>query len=307
MLALIGLGYWGKNYYSTLTKLGKRCLLRYIYDSNEKLRGKYSGEKIIFAKSIDEILKDDSVKGVIIATPPATHFKIAKACLLAGKNVLVEKPCTGNLKKAMELKKISNTIGRQLLVGNIFLFDDCVKRLKTKIKKQKIKFVSIKRLLTPKREDADILLDVVFHDLYLTNYLFDKNFKAKHAFITKKFARQFDYAHITLSNGPTIVCIEAGLVYPKKVRELLLVSDKKSFFYDQNYLTEYKNIFSEQIPRFKLLSKTKNRATPLENECINFKNAILGGKDNYKTLHYALISLQKIKEIRKLCHANTFC
>ena len=40
----------------------------------------------------DEMLADDSLEAVIVATPVATHAELAKRALEAGKHVLVEKP-----------------------------------------------------------------------------------------------------------------------------------------------------------------------------------------------------------------------
>ena len=41
---------------------------------------------------LDEVLKDPSVDSIVIATPADSHYEIARAALLSGKNVLVEKP-----------------------------------------------------------------------------------------------------------------------------------------------------------------------------------------------------------------------
>ena len=49
------------------------------------------------------MLDDRAVEAVVIATPPKTHYPIAKAALEAGKHVLVEKPLATNLADACEV------------------------------------------------------------------------------------------------------------------------------------------------------------------------------------------------------------
>ncbi|MDP5104607.1 MAG: Gfo/Idh/MocA family oxidoreductase [Polaribacter sp.] len=53
--------------------------------------------------SVDELLKNDSINAVYIATPPATHLAIAKKCLLVKKFVYLEKPMTLNYAESVEL------------------------------------------------------------------------------------------------------------------------------------------------------------------------------------------------------------
>lgn len=71
---------------------------------------KYPSIKI--AKSIDEVLGDPAIELVIIASPNTTHFPYAKAALLAGKHVVVEKPFTNTLEDAAELVALSKSTGK---------------------------------------------------------------------------------------------------------------------------------------------------------------------------------------------------
>ena len=88
-IALIGNGYWG----SKIRKyVGEYFELKYVANSK-------------FDKTV--IWKDDSVCGVIIATPIETHYDIAKEALIYGKHVLVEKPFTLKEKEAVHLKEIA--------------------------------------------------------------------------------------------------------------------------------------------------------------------------------------------------------
>ncbi len=71
---------------------------------------KYPNFKI--ARTFEEVLVDPNVELVIIASPNTTHYPYAKAALLAGKHVVVEKPFTNTLDEALELVELSKTTGK---------------------------------------------------------------------------------------------------------------------------------------------------------------------------------------------------
>jgi predicted dehydrogenase len=79
----------------------------------------------IGAKAVTDyryLLDDKSIQALSIATPDHLHFEQAKAALLAGKHVMLEKPMTTNLKDAQALVKLCQATGMQLAVGNVNRF-----------------------------------------------------------------------------------------------------------------------------------------------------------------------------------------
>ena len=56
-----------------------------------------------FSTDIADILNDDSLDLVVVVTPAPSHYEVAKQLLLAGKNVLVDKPMVETLAQAEEL------------------------------------------------------------------------------------------------------------------------------------------------------------------------------------------------------------
>jgi len=62
------------------------------------------------ARSLEELLRSD-IDLVVVATPNATHFEFAKAALLAGKHVVVDKPVTGTSAEAAELTALALSRG----------------------------------------------------------------------------------------------------------------------------------------------------------------------------------------------------
>jgi scyllo-inositol 2-dehydrogenase (NADP+) len=64
----------------------------------------------------------DGIDAVTIATPPATHAELARAYLLAGKDVLLEKPMALEVGRARELAEIAEREGRVLAMVHNFQF-----------------------------------------------------------------------------------------------------------------------------------------------------------------------------------------
>ena len=93
VLAQLGCGYWGPNLLRNFSALPD-CEVRYVADPSAARRAfvRDNFPRTRAVESPDVVLEDPDVAGVIIATPAATHFDLARRALEAGKHVLVEKP-----------------------------------------------------------------------------------------------------------------------------------------------------------------------------------------------------------------------
>lgn len=72
--------------------------------------------KVRVARSLDEMLSDKTIQLCVIATPNDSHFDLSKACLLADRHVVVDKPLTPTLAEAQELVKLAAERKRLLTV-----------------------------------------------------------------------------------------------------------------------------------------------------------------------------------------------
>jgi len=63
-----------------------------------------------------ELLVDDSLELIVVATPNTMHFPMARECMLAGKHVVIEKPFTPSTREADELLALSEETGRKIFV-----------------------------------------------------------------------------------------------------------------------------------------------------------------------------------------------
>ncbi len=167
-VAVVGVGYWGKNLVRNFHELGA---LEALCDSDPSAEAAYKGryEGIRFESDYAKLLSDPSVDAVALATPAVTHHEMAKAALEAGKDVLVEKPLAVDVKHGEELVKLAEAKGRILMVGHILRYHPAILKLKQLIKDGalgKINYLYSNRLNIGKiRTEENILWSFAPHDI----------------------------------------------------------------------------------------------------------------------------------------------
>jgi len=131
VLAQIGCGYWGPNLLRNFSAL-PGCSVKYVVDSSVERRA-FVEANFPFSCAIEThqtVLEDPSVDGVVIATPAASHFSLARDAIDAGKHVFVEKPLAT---KVAEVDELSNRATKQNLVvmtGHTFVYNSAVHYVK---------------------------------------------------------------------------------------------------------------------------------------------------------------------------------
>ena len=167
-VAVIGAGNWGKNHVRVFNKLNA---LKAVAEMDEQLRQKvrevYPDVNVFGDYCL--IFSDPEIKGVVVATPAPTHFPIAKEALLAGKDVLVEKPMTLSVEEAEELVKVANEQNRILMVGHLLLYKPAVQKILETVSRGKIgtlQYIEMRRLKLGKvRSQENVLWSFAPHDI----------------------------------------------------------------------------------------------------------------------------------------------
>ncbi|MFQ5967499.1 MAG: Gfo/Idh/MocA family protein [Acidimicrobiia bacterium] len=105
-LASIGLGAWAK-VLARAAQRGDVIELRNCFSRSEETRRSFQDEFGIprSAATLDELLADPEVEGVIVSTPNDSHREVITAALDAGKAVFTEKPVTHTLEDAFAVKR----------------------------------------------------------------------------------------------------------------------------------------------------------------------------------------------------------
>ena len=248
-ICVIGAGKWGKNHVKTLSQLDS---LGGILDIDKKqLRNfKELFPNINLIHSIDDALKKD-FDGYIIATPPSTHYELAKKILFKKKPVLVEKPLATSVKQGLKIRSIINELNGRLVVGHLLLFHPAIIKMKKIIEEGvigEIKYLYSNRLnMGVVRDDENVFWSLAPHDIALFQF-FINSFPTKvknegTAFINKKI-NDISLCKIRYNNNVS-GHIFASWFHPFKEHRFIIIGSKGILHFedakDKKPLLLYKN------------------------------------------------------------------
>lgn len=121
-VGLVGFGFAGRVFHapmiSSVAGLNLRAIVQRRGDDASSL---YSNATQV--RSVEELLAIPEIQLVVIATPNTLHYSLAKQCLIAGKDVVVDKPFTTTYAEATELVDLARQRGRLLTVYQNRRFD----------------------------------------------------------------------------------------------------------------------------------------------------------------------------------------
>jgi scyllo-inositol 2-dehydrogenase (NADP+) len=114
-VGLVGFGLAGRVFHAPMiSAVAGMRLAAIVQRSGVSASEMYPGVRIV--PSVDELLAIESIRLVVIATPNTTHFGLARQCLLAGRDVIVDKPFTTTYADAAELVRLAKDRERLLSV-----------------------------------------------------------------------------------------------------------------------------------------------------------------------------------------------
>lgn len=300
-IGIIGCGYWGPNLLRNFNSLSN-CRVKMVAELDDS-RLLYLNQKFPSVKTTKNYkdLFSSEIDAVVLATPPTTHYAMAKEALSHKKHVLVEKPLAMNSTDAQELIDLAAKNKCTLMVGHTFEFNAAVRMMKKYVQSGEVGkpyYIYSQRLnLGIIRRDVNALWNLAPHDISILLYLFEKmpvSVSARgYAFIQDKIE---DLVFITLQFPDDLVAhVHVSWLDPNKVRRMTLVGSKKMVVYDDTSDAKIKiyekGITKENINEslgryddfgeFQLMKSAGNVVfpkvdfiEPLSIECANFIDAI---------------------------------
>jgi len=115
-VAIAGLGFGAKVHLPALQAHRDLEALAFWHPRRERLDQACSDHGLRGYTAWDELLEDPTVEAIIIATPPAPRFDLARRALEAGKHLLLEKPIALHADQARELQRLAIAKGRSVAV-----------------------------------------------------------------------------------------------------------------------------------------------------------------------------------------------
>ena len=254
--AVVGAGNWGRNIIRTMYQLLGDDL-KYVCDLDDASlkRVKSTYPTIQTTRNFDELLSDDDIVGISIATSAPTHYKLAKAALEKGKHVYVEKPMTLGVEDAKELVALSEKTGKAVMVGHILVYHPAVRKLKDLIGSGElgdIYYLYSQRLNLGKvRADENAMWSFAPHDISVIFYLVGEELESISA-SGQSFLREgvedVVFVNMRFKSGQ-IANIHLSWLDPHKRRMLTIVGNKKMVVFDDTEPQEKIKIYDKGVER----------------------------------------------------------
>lgn len=176
-IAVAGLGYWGPNLARNFNSI-PGCELVWLCDALAPARARAGASfpAVRMASDLDQVLADDTVDAVALATPVPTHAELAVRVLEAGKHCFVEKPLAQSVAEAEVAVAAAAERGLTLMVGHLLEYHPGVQRLKELVDSgalgERIYYIYGNRLNLGKlRSDENALWSLGAHDVSVVLYL----------------------------------------------------------------------------------------------------------------------------------------
>jgi predicted dehydrogenase len=237
-LAVVGYGYWGPNIVRNVMdrpELDLWGLCELNPERVDKFTARYPGVRT--SDSFAEVLGDPSVDAVSIATPPSTHFPLAKQALEAGKHVLVEKPLATTEAEAEALVELADREGLVLMPGHTFLYSPAVNKVRELIESGElgeIYFVTSSRMNLGIYQSDGVVNDLAPHDLSILLYWLRQRVVTVTASGSTVFQEGVpETAFLTLCfEGGSTANVQLSWLAPRKVRQMIVVGSRRMVIYD---------------------------------------------------------------------------
>jgi predicted dehydrogenase len=240
VLAQFGCGYWGPNLLRNFSTL-PNCRVKYVVDASPERRAfvqtNFPGTNAV--DSCADVLRDPEVSGVIIATPAASHFQLAKDSLLAGKHVFVEKPLATRVVEVDELEGYAKERSLVVMAGHTFVYNAAVRYVKKLIDAGELgdlRYIYSQRLnLGRIRSDIDALWNFAPHDISIIQYWLGdpEPLSVLRQGMDYMQDNVDDVVFLSLVYPRKIMAnIHVSWLDPQKVRKMIVVGSRKMVVYD---------------------------------------------------------------------------
>jgi len=232
-VGVIGYGYWGPN---VVRNFGGQEGFRVVTvcDKNPEAlrRVKQAYPRVAVTSDPATITGSGQIDAVAIVTPVWTHYELAKAALLNGKHVFVEKPFTSSTAQAEELIELAERKQRIIMVDHTFLFSGAVQKIRELVDAGALGdlyyYDSLRVNLGLFQHDVNVVWDLAPHDLSIMQYLIQDEPEAIIATGEKHVNGHEDVAFITVFFPRHVIAhINVSWLSPVKVRTTLIGGEKK--------------------------------------------------------------------------------
>lgn len=238
---VVGAGYWGPNLARNF-RGSAAWELAGICDLDESRAQKVAdsvGGVPIFTQLAD-VLADESIDAIAIATPANTHHPIALAALEAGKHVMVEKPLADTTARGEDMVARAAELGLVLMADHTYCYTPAVLKIREIIVDGglgDILFVDSTRInLGLIQPDVDVFWDLAPHDLSIIDFVLpdglDTASVSAHGSDPLRTGKAcVGYLSMPLAGG-AMAHITVNWLSPTKIRQMVIGGTKRTLVWD---------------------------------------------------------------------------
>ena len=240
-LGLVGYGYWGRllvNNFQDSQLLRDKAIIQYCCDDSQKrlLEAKEAYPSLKVLDSFDALLAINDLDGVILATPPKTHYELASKALAAGKHVVVEKPLATSIADAKSLVDLAQRHERVLMVDDTYLYATGVQALKDAMGKPE--FGELRKLYLQwqtlgKYQECGVVWDLASHPISIANYLFETPPKSVQTIGVTEHKEVYDSVTFSMDYGRVPAMCEVSWFDGEKIRKVTAIGTKQKLIFDE--------------------------------------------------------------------------
>jgi predicted dehydrogenase len=269
-IGMIGVGRFGNNHSRILSELSE-CNYLGLFDINAIRAAEIAQRDSVKQFSdLKELL--NACRGVVIAASTEAHYTIAKEALTSGVSVMVEKPVCINENEAEELIQLADSEDLILAVGHLERFNAALKKGIALIADPDVIQVERHGIWTDRIVTADVILDLMIHDLDILPQIGISNIHSVSAFARNVVNGCYDECQASFrTDTGAMVTFSASRTSHHRHREL------RMYNFDDGVIVDLinQNILKQADDGSYAALKT-NKSEPLREELIEFCNAVSG-------------------------------
>lgn len=241
-VGLVGAGYWGEKLLPKFLNhrdVSVKLVCDQVAENCAKVRRLFPAVPTV--DSYPALLDDGEIDTVVVVTPPATHYLLARQALQVGKHVWIEKPLALQLDQGRELVELARARGKVLFVDHTFLYDPAIRKVRDLIAAGEIGrvyHVFLQRLnLGRIKRDSDVWWNSAPHDVSILLYLLSSRPRtiSSHGYsYLQPGLEDLNMAVLEMENGISAF-IYHNWLYPENTAKLTVVGAKRLLVYEGKF------------------------------------------------------------------------
>ena len=253
-IAQVGVGYWGKNLlrnFAGLPHVNVVAACDQRTDVLERVADQYP--TIATTSRFQELLDNDALEAIVIATETPQHFEMAEAALQAGKHVFVEKPMAQTVEEAERLVERAEANDRRLMVGHLLLYHPAFRYVEDLIQRGDLGEVyylySMRVNLGIVRQRENALESLAPHDLSVALAFLNKKpvaVSAQGQAYLQPGVEDVVFATVFFEDG-ALAHLHTSWLDPHKVRKVTVVGSRKMAVLDDVASTEKVRLYDKGV------------------------------------------------------------